>query len=90
MSEDMIQALTKNTHEYSFQKTGTSINTNTKEIEQVIGMYLKMGLMQMSGIQMYWEADTQYTPVSDVMSRSRFQSLLASLHFTNNLTVVEM
>lgn len=43
VSEDMIQALTKNTNEYSFKKTGTSINTNTKDIEQVLGMYLKMG-----------------------------------------------
>lgn len=32
VSEDIIQALTEKTNEYSFQKIGTSINTNTKEI----------------------------------------------------------
>ncbi|XP_044213985.1 piggyBac transposable element-derived protein 3-like [Thunnus albacares] len=89
VSEDMIQALTKNTNEYSFQKSGTSINTNTKEIEKMIGMYLKMGLMQMSGVCMYWETDTRYPPVSDVMPRNRFQSLLTSLHFVNDLKVSE-
>ncbi|XP_033973808.1 piggyBac transposable element-derived protein 3-like [Trematomus bernacchii] len=90
VSEDMIQALVTNTNEYSFQKNGTSINTNTKEIEKLIGMYLKMGLVQMSGVRMYWETDTRYSPVADVMARNRFQYLLTSLHFVNNLTVSEM
>ncbi|KAF3856671.1 hypothetical protein F7725_017394 [Dissostichus mawsoni] len=53
-------------------------------------MYLKMGLVQMSAVRMYWEKDTQYSPVSDVMSRNRFQYLLTSLHFVNNLKVSEM
>ncbi|XP_033946515.1 piggyBac transposable element-derived protein 3-like [Pseudochaenichthys georgianus] len=90
VSKGMIQALVTNTNEYSFQKNGTSINTNTKEIEKLIGMYLKMGLVQMSGVRMYWETDTRYSPVSDVMARNRFQYLLTSLHFVNNLTVSEM
>ncbi|KAL7870991.1 hypothetical protein SRHO_G00084880 [Serrasalmus rhombeus] len=89
VSEDMIQALTENTNVYSLQKNGTCLNTSNKEIEQMIGMYLKMGLMQMSGVRMYRETDTRYTPVSDVMPRNRFQSLLTSLHFVNNLTVSE-
>ncbi|KAF3849918.1 hypothetical protein F7725_019637 [Dissostichus mawsoni] len=79
VSEDMIQAL-----------NGTSINTHTKEIEKLIGMYLMTGLVQMSGVRMYWETDTRYSPVSDVMSRNRFQYLWTSLHFVNNLTVSEM
>lgn len=58
VSEDMIQALTENSNQYSFQKTGTTINTNPKETEQIIAMYLNMGLMQMSGVHMYWESDT--------------------------------
>ncbi|XP_051515101.1 piggyBac transposable element-derived protein 3-like isoform X1 [Myxocyprinus asiaticus] len=89
VSEDMLQALTQNTNEYSFQKTGRSVNTNKKEIEKVIGIYLKMGLVQMSGVSMYWETALRYNQVSDVMSRNRFQELLRSLHFVNNLTVPE-
>ena len=44
----------------------------------------------MAGVRMYWETDTQYPPVSDVMARNRFQYLLISLYFVNNLTVSEM
>ncbi|XP_051561672.1 piggyBac transposable element-derived protein 3-like [Myxocyprinus asiaticus] len=89
VSEDMLQALTQNTNEYSFQKTGRSVKTNKKEIEKVIGIYLKMGLVQMSGVSMYWETALRYNQVSDVMSCNRFQELLRSLHFVNNLTVPE-
>uniref|UniRef100_A0A8C6NRK9 PiggyBac transposable element-derived protein domain-containing protein n=1 Tax=Nothobranchius furzeri TaxID=105023 RepID=A0A8C6NRK9_NOTFU len=67
VTEDMIKALADNTNQYSVQKKVSSIHTNTKEIEQKIGMYLKMGLVQMPGICMYWEADTRYSPVSDVI-----------------------
>ncbi|KAF3842824.1 hypothetical protein F7725_001673, partial [Dissostichus mawsoni] len=42
----------------------------------------------MAGVRMYWETDT-VPPVSDVMARNRFQYLLTSLHFVNNLTVGE-
>lgn len=45
--------------------------------------------MQMSGVCMYWETDTRYTSVSVVMPHNRFQSLLTSLLFVNNLTVSE-
>lgn len=53
VSEDMIESLTINTIEYSLQTHGRSINTNKKEIEQMMGMYLKMGLVQMAGKRMY-------------------------------------
>ncbi|KAK0151520.1 Valine--tRNA ligase [Merluccius polli] len=89
VSEDMVEALTQNTNEYSFQAHGTSINTTAKEIEKMLGMYLKMGLVQMAGTRMYWETETRYSPVADVMPRNRFQSLLTSLHFVNNMTVSE-
>jgi len=79
--KDIIQGLTENTNQYRSQKTGTTINTNTKGIKQMIGMYMKMCLEQMSGVRMYWEPDTWHTPVSDVILRHRFQSLLTSLHF---------
>ncbi|KAG7260255.1 hypothetical protein CRUP_015317 [Coryphaenoides rupestris] len=86
VSEDMIQSLIMNTNEYSLQTKGTSVNTNTKEIEKMLGMYLKMGQVQMAGSRMFWETDTRYAPVADVMPRNRFQSLLTSLHLVNNLT----
>lgn len=61
VTEDMIQALEYNTNQYSFKKITASINSNIEE-EQMIGMYLKMGL----GVCKYCEADTRYSPVSYV------------------------
>ncbi|KAG7517171.1 hypothetical protein JOB18_000766 [Solea senegalensis] len=78
VTKDMIEALTQNTNEYSFQTHAASVKTTAKEIEKMFGMYLKMGL----------ETETQYSPVADVMPRNRFQSLLTSLHFVNNMTKI--
>lgn len=75
VSDDMLQNLVTSTNEYSVQKSGNSINTNKKEIEQLIGMFFHMGLVRMSGVRQYWESATAYSPVCDVMSRNRFQLL---------------
>ena len=89
VSKDMIDSLASNTNDYCHQTKGTSLNTSTKEMEKMLGMFLKMGLVQMPGSRMYWETDTRYPPVADVMPRNRFQALLTSLHLVNNLTVSE-
>ena len=31
--------------------------TSVKEIEQLMGMYLQMGIVQMLGVRCYWERD---------------------------------
>ncbi|KAJ3608604.1 hypothetical protein NHX12_023136 [Muraenolepis orangiensis] len=49
----MVEALAQNTNEYSFQERGTSVNTTAKEIEKMLGMYLKMGLVQMAGTRVH-------------------------------------
>ncbi|XP_046864364.1 piggyBac transposable element-derived protein 3-like [Xenia sp. Carnegie-2017] len=88
VSDDMLQNLLTSTNEYSVQKSGNSINTNKKEIEQLICMFFHMGLVRMwNGVRQYWESATAYSPVCDVMSRNQFQLLLRMLHFVNNLLV---
>uniref|UniRef100_A0A2C9LG34 PiggyBac transposable element-derived protein domain-containing protein n=1 Tax=Biomphalaria glabrata TaxID=6526 RepID=A0A2C9LG34_BIOGL len=84
LMDDMLELIVKFTNEYSVEKSGKSIDTNKKEIEQIIGMFLRMGLAKMPGVKCYWETDTRYDPVAGVMSRNRFQSLLSNLHFVNN------
>ena len=85
--DDMLESLVTHTNEYSVQKSGNSVNTNKKEVEQVIGMFFHMGLVRMSGVRQYWESATAYSPVCSAMSRNRFQLLLTMLHFVNNLLV---
>uniref|UniRef100_A0A3Q3EL87 PiggyBac transposable element-derived protein domain-containing protein n=1 Tax=Labrus bergylta TaxID=56723 RepID=A0A3Q3EL87_9LABR len=75
------------TNLYSVQKEGKSVNTTAKEIEQVLGMYIHMGLVQMSSVRAYWEMETRLPAVCHVMSRDRFLKLLTVIHFQDNLSV---
>ena len=85
----MIEQLTEQTNIYAFQQTGKSLAVIQKELEQVIGMYFGMGLVRMPNSRMYWENDTRYAPVADIMSRNRFLTILSHLHFVNNLSATE-
>ena len=86
-SDEMVQLVVDNTNLYSVQKNGKSITTTAKEMEQVFGMFFHMGLVCMPGTRVYWENETWYGPVADIMSRNRFQSLLTLVHFVDNLGV---
>jgi hypothetical protein len=85
----MIDEVVHYTNLYSVQKTGRSVNTNRKELEQLLGMFFHMGLVKMSGIRQYWETASAFEPVCSVMSRNRFTALLYSLHFVDNMSVTE-
>ncbi|XP_036963569.1 piggyBac transposable element-derived protein 3-like [Acanthopagrus latus] len=89
VTNEMLQLVVDQTNLYSVQKDGKSINKTVKEIEQVLGMYMLMGLVQMPNVRAYWEMDTRYPKVADVMSWDRFQKLLTLLHFEDNLGVTE-
>uniref|UniRef100_A0A3B3SQF8 PiggyBac transposable element-derived protein domain-containing protein n=1 Tax=Paramormyrops kingsleyae TaxID=1676925 RepID=A0A3B3SQF8_9TELE len=87
ITDEMIQETAEQTNLYSVQKLGKSVNTTPKEIEQVLGMYMHMGLVQMHSVRAYWEMGTRYPTVCDVMSRERFLKLLTVIHFQDNLSV---
>ena len=81
----MLDNVVESTNQYSIQKSGICINTNVKELEQVLGMYFRMGLVRMTGTRMYWEKETRYDLVAGVMPHNRFQDILQNIHFVNNL-----
>ena len=87
ISDDMIQLIVDHSNLYSVQKKANSVATTSKEIEQVIGIFFQMGLVSMPGIRPYWESETRYHPIANIMSRNRFQLLLTVLHFVDNLSV---
>ena len=43
-----------------------------------------MCIIQAPYYRYYWETATRYEPISNVMSRNRFESLKRFLHFNNN------
>uniref|UniRef100_A0A3B4X7W6 PiggyBac transposable element-derived protein domain-containing protein n=1 Tax=Seriola lalandi dorsalis TaxID=1841481 RepID=A0A3B4X7W6_SERLL len=87
VTDEMLQETADQTNLYSVQKDGKSVNTNAKEIEQVLGMYMHMGLVQMPNVRAYWEMETKHPAVCDVMSRDRLLKLLTLIHFQDNFSV---
>jgi len=81
VTDEMLQETAEQTNLYSVQKEGKSVNTTAKEIEKVLGMYMQMGLVQMSCVRAYLEMETKLPAVCDVKSRDRFQQLLTLIHF---------
>ena len=74
---------------YSAQKNVESINTDAKELEQLIGVYLRMGLVKMPNQLSYWETFSGHTSVSSIFSRERFVTLMSLIHFVDNNSVTE-
>lgn len=89
ITNDTIQNLADQTNIYSLQRDGTLIATSNKEIEIIIGLYFRMGIVQMPRIKSYWETETRYYLIADAMSRNRFEKLVSTLHFRNKLEATE-
>lgn len=58
--------------------------TDLSEIEQYLGILLKMGLVHLSRYAMYWSSELRVPAVADVMNRNRFSDLRRFLHFNDN------
>ena len=89
ITEQMLANLENETNLYVLQKDGTEFNTTKKEIEILIGIYIRMGMVSMPRVRSYWEMTTRYSVIADKMSRNRFEKLASSLHVKNNLLVTE-
>ena len=85
----MMDLCVEQTNIYSTHKSGTSISISKAELEQLLEMYLRMGVAQMSSVRSYWESNMACSMDSDVMTRNRFQKLVSLLHFENNLSLIE-
>ena len=84
ITDDMMEKAAYHTILYRVQKNGMSIKTTKLDLEQLTGMYLQMGLVQMPNVRCYWEEDCRYTAVADIMSRTRFESLMTTIQFVDN------
>lgn len=71
------------------QKEGIQLSTTQKEIEIMIGVYLRMGLVQMPRVRAYWEKDSRFPPIADAISRNRFEKIATMIHFINNMSVTD-
>lgn len=83
-SDDLFNLLVEQSNLYSFQKCNKVLGTNLKEIKDLIGIFLIMGIVKMPAISDYWAPHRKYEQISNVMSLRRYQQLMKCLHFCNN------
>ncbi|XP_025206919.1 piggyBac transposable element-derived protein 3-like [Melanaphis sacchari] len=60
------------------------LGTNIKEIKDLVGISLIMGIVKMPAYTDNWAPSTKYGQVSNVMSLRRYQQLMRCLHFCDN------
>ena len=85
-SDEMTELIPEQTNLYSVQcdVAKRSVGTSKTEIEWLLSVFLKMCIVQMPRYSMYWEAETRYSPIANLISRDRFKKLKAFLHFNDN------
>ena len=88
ISDDMMDNAAYHTYLYSVHKNGMPIKTTKLEIEQLTRRHLSANGFG-PNVRSYWEEECRYQAVADVMSRTRFESLVTSIHFVNNTTLTE-
>ena len=82
--DTITQGLAKETNLYSVQASGKSINTSFHEIEQFLGIQMKMSLVCLPSYDMYWSNEFRINCITDVMGLKRYESLRRFLHANDN------
>ena len=85
VNDEMLQSMSYQSNLYYMQKHAKPASIEPKELEQLIGIYLSMGLVQMPNQRSYWETYSGYSGVSDVMNRNHFEMLMKNIHFIDNI-----
>lgn len=96
LDDEVFELMTTETNRYAAQKLADpklEVNarlrkwkdTNPEELKIFIGILLWMGLVRMPNLHSYWSTkNIYYNKIKTIMSRNRFQLLLATWHFHDN------
>ena len=73
------------TNRYATQK-GRNVEAMEDEIKAFLWINFIMGMNQLSSLENYWSTDKCIgnEKIQNVKTRTRFQSILQNLHFSNN------
>jgi hypothetical protein len=82
-SKQLIEHIVEQSNTYAVQ-CGSSFLTDSNEIEQCLGVLMKMGLVHMPRYKMYWSQELRFPPIADVMSHNRFCQMNKFVHFNDN------
>ncbi|KAL1482687.1 hypothetical protein MTO96_033631 [Rhipicephalus appendiculatus] len=89
VSRTMLTRVVEETNKYYLQKNGTALGMTIEELTSVLGMFFRMGLVDMHSVRAYWEQGSRYELVAQVMSRNRFERITSHLHFVDNNAATE-
>ncbi|KAL3201446.1 hypothetical protein MRX96_012492 [Rhipicephalus microplus] len=84
VSRSMLKAVVDESNKYYLQKLGTTLNLTVQKLTPVLGMFFRMGLVNMHRVRAYWENGSRYELVAQVMSHNRFEKITSHLHFFDN------
>ena len=79
----LLEDIVQQTNIYAVQ-CGSTFGTDLAEIEQYLGVLVKMGLVHMPRYKCYWSTELRFPAIADVMSRNRFSDLTRYIHFNDN------
>ena len=82
--DDLNVLLAEQTNLYSVQRNSSSINTNSNEISQLIGLQMYMSVISLPCYRMYWARETRYSPIADVIPVNRYKLLHQNLHVVDS------
>ena len=80
----MLDEIVEQSNLYTTQTNERPLCLTKKELDQVVGILLWMGLVEMPDIKNYWSQRTRFSQIADVMTRNRFTQLLSHLHFVDD------
>jgi hypothetical protein len=79
-SDEIIENFVDLPNLYCVQKTGRPMNTNENEMEQFLGIYITIRIVNILGYRMYWADSTRFNPLADIVSRNRCNTLRNYFH----------
>ncbi len=80
----LIEDISVKTNMYHLQMKGKLLNTNSHEIQKLIGMHIEMGTMKFPNIRLYWSSKCHYPLIAEAMTFNRFVTLRNNLHCIDN------
>lgn len=82
--DEILDLIMAETNRYSAQKSGKSINITKEEIKSFFGVWIYMGVCSLPARSDYWAGTTKVPQVAETMTRNRFKSIFANMHFHDN------
>lgn len=82
--EKLLEYISDQSNLYSVQKEGVSINTNPKELQGLLSIFIYMGICKLPGVVDYWAQSTRVDHIATVMPLKRYKKLRSTIHFADN------